>query len=487
MSGDTASFIRSEGERLMKPLSRELFMNLTGKKTKSNISEIYNARREFLEPDLFTSFTESVDEEEIRGWRQISSFLADTFLGGNTSALADRIITLEASDEFLAAGKNTTIRSMKARIMSEPKKDRRDEIESRGVEILNRLNPLYCQKLEKLTECSGTLGFSSYANLIDNVRGIGIPGLRDEAAMFLKDTDYAAGDMLNWFFMKIMEYDLKDASFGDVMYFLNSAGLRGYFPKINFAVFPGRVLDQMGLIPSGDIHFDTERRNGKSADAFSIPVNPPFECAVSIYPVEGIHDYESLLGVLGCCSCFIFTEPDDFFESTYLRDETLTGIFSRLFVNLLYEPKWLKKYLAIDINKNFLDLLFLRRLMSARLDAARTLYAAELFGNCDPRDMPGMYSQIMGDAIKCRINVGGYLTGFLSTARSQFGFKALLAEPSLRNYLKESFDEEWWRTQAAGDFLRGIWSEGGRVTTGSLLKRCGLGEPDSRMLVRNFE
>jgi hypothetical protein len=53
--------------------------------------------------------------------------------------------------------------------------------------------------------------------------------------------------------------------------------------------------------------------------------------------------------------------------------------------------------------------------------------------------------------------------------------------------MKEAYDEEWWRTGAAGDFLRGIWTEGGRVTAESFLTRCNCSKPDSGMLVRNFE
>jgi hypothetical protein len=53
--------------------------------------------------------------------------------------------------------------------------------------------------------------------------------------------------------------------------------------------------------------------------------------------------------------------------------------------------------------------------------------------------------------------------------------------------MKETFDEEWWRAGAAGDYLSGVWSGGGRITGDSLLERCGCGEEGPEALVRGFE
>ncbi len=34
----------------------------------------------------------------------------------------------------------------------------------------------------------------------------------------------------------------------------------------------------------------------------------------------------------------------------------------------------------------------------------------------------------------------------------------------LSSYLKERFDEEWWRVPDVGEFLKGLWRDGGRIT-----------------------
>lgn len=489
MSGDTVRFIRSEGTGLLTDLNRELWLNLTGRKTGTRIADIYNSRRELLEPEIYLSYRAPAggDEEERTRHRLISSFLAGAILGGKSSGPTDMILALEAGDEFRAGGKNLTLRSAKAALLSEPKKHKRDEIAIGDPEVLSRLNTLCRRKLEIMTECSESLGFGSYGELLDAASGTGIMRLGEEAKRFLTDTDYIARDMLAWHFMKKMELPLKDASVYDMTFLFNSAELRGYFPKIEPALLSRTVLEGMALSPAREPSSDTEKRAGKETDGFSLPLNPPYETAISIYPAGGIHDYESFLRCLGHSLCFCYTDPDDDFEFVFLRDGALIDLFSGLLGGLVCEPRWMRRHLKIDADGGFLDFVRLRRLMTARLDAGCALYARELFGSGDPRDLPEIFTEIMSGAAQCKADGRNYIAEFLSPLSSPFRFKAALAGPGLRRFMMESFDEEWWRTAAAGAFMSGLWSRGGRVTAESLLTMSGLNEPASETLVRELE
>lgn len=489
LSGDTVRFIRSEGVGLLTELNRELFLNFSGRKIKTRIEDIYGSHRELLEPEIYLSYREPAegDEEERARQRLISSFLAGAILGGKTSGPTDMILALEAGAEFRAGGKNLTLRSAKAALFSEPKKRKRDEIAIGDPEILSGLNTLCRRKLGIMTECSESLGFGSYGELLDAASGTGIMRLGEEAKRFLTDTDYIARDMLGWHFIKKMELPLKDASVYDMTFLFNSAELRGYFPKIEPAVLSKTVLEGMALSPAREPSSDTEKRAGKETDGFSLPLNPPFETAISIYPAGGIHDYESFLRCLGHSLCFCHTDPDDDFEFVFLREGALTDLFSGLFGGLVCEPRWLRRHLKIDADGDFLDFIRLRRLMTARLDAGRALYAQELFGSGDPRDLPEIFTEIMSGAAQCKADGRNYIAEFLSPLSSPFRFKAALAGPGLRRFMRESFDEEWWRTRDAGAFMSGLWSRGGRITADSFLTATGSNESDSETLVRNFE
>ncbi|HKQ32360.1 MAG TPA: hypothetical protein VJV40_04080, partial [Thermodesulfobacteriota bacterium] len=148
---------------------------------------------------------------------------------------------------------------------------------------------------------------------------------------------------------------------------------------------------------------------------------------------------------------------------------------------------WLKRYLRIDTGGDLHNFLHLRRLISARIEAGRALCIREIYGGSDSGEMSALLTDIMSGAAKCRYDGRRFLPEFLSPVRSQFRFKAFLSAPGLRMFMKESFDEEWWRTSAAGDFLKGVWSGGGRTTGDSLLGKCGCGEQGPEALVRDFE
>ncbi|MEW6146257.1 MAG: hypothetical protein AB1598_14685 [Thermodesulfobacteriota bacterium] len=489
MNGDTVRFIRSEGEGLLRELRRELWLNLTGRKTGIRTKGIYGSRRDLLEPEFFLSLSGSgsSDEEERARNRLLSSFLAGAFLGGESSDITDRMLALESGAEFRACGKSLTLRSAKAELLSEPKRDKRQEIEERAGGTLSALNTLCLRKLGILNECSEALGFGSYGALLDATSCPGITRIADEAKRFLTDTDYIARDMLGWFFTNKMELGLKDASIYDMTRLFNSAELRGYFPKPDPAALAKTVVEGMSLAPTREITIDSEKREGKEVEGFSLPLDPPFESALSLYPAGGVHDYESLLGCLGQALSFGYTDPGDHFEFVFLRDESLTDIFSALFGSLVYEPRWLRKYVKIDAEGDFLNFLHLRRLMTARLDAGRAVCLAELSECGDPGELPEIFSDIMSGAAKCGADGRSCLAELLSPVGAPFRFKAVLAGPVLRHFMTESFDEEWWRTKEAGNFMRDAWSRGGRGTAESLLTTAGLKEPDSKTLVRNFE
>ncbi len=489
MNGDTLRFIRSAGKGLLTEVNKELFLNFSGLKVESRIAEAYGSKREFLEPEFFLSCKEEAGgggEEKTR-LRLISSFLARALIGGRSAGLTDRALAHEAGAGFRAGGKKLTLRSAEAALLSEPKKHRREEIAAAGTKVFSVLDALCLRKLDVMTECSESLGFRSYGELIDKTSDGGIAVLKNEAAKFLADTDYISRDMLGWFFMKKMELPLKDASIRDMTYLFNSSELRSSFAKIEPALLTGKVLEGMALSPYRIPECDAGKRAGKEVRGISLPLNPPSETSFSIYPAGGIHDYESLLGCLGHALSYGFTDPDDDFELVFLRDPWLPGLFSELFSGLASEPTWLKRYPKIDAGGDFFKFLQARRIMAARIEAGRAIYAHELFTSVDRSGLPETFADIMSGAAKCRADRRDYVADFISPVLPPFRFKAVLAAPGFRRHMRERFDEEWWRTSAAGEYLSGLWSAGGRLTLSSLLGAYGSGAPDSETAVMDLE
>jgi hypothetical protein len=486
VSENTIISLRKKGENLHSSLQRELYSNLTGLKREPEIEKIFKSEREFCDPALFKSINETpASEEEKTGVMLMSQFLADFFINCGAAHLTDRILAFETTKELRIGKKRIPYRSAQTKTLNEHKKQKRDEIERHRTEVLEELNPYLGEKLYLTGGTSETLDFTSYAALKEHIEGDSIGALSEEAKLFIRDTEYIAKEMLEWFLMRRMGFPLEDAAYYDAAFMFNSFELGGAFKKDGYTRSAARMLDDSGLTNSADVKVESAKRAGKAPGGLFFPIAPPLEMAVSIFPAGGPADYESYLGALGSALSYAFTEGDDDFEYRCLRDRAQTEIYSELFTNLIYERSWLKRYLGIDEDMDFYKFLFLRRLMKAREDAGRLIYGQRLYGGGDVNSLPDTYKEIMEEALQCEVNERDFLNTrepLLSYSR----FKARLIAPSLRNYLRENYDEEWWRLPEAGGYLRSIWSKGGRYTSRDIAESTGY-DGSTALIKETFE
>ena len=488
MSLETIRRIRKEGNLLHSSVQRELYLNTAGLKHRTEFEKIFRSYYEFGDPGLFLSAKDDSEaESENINVTLIRMFLAEYYLASLTAGLSDQILTFEAEARFTAIGQKMPLRRGESKLISERSKRRRDEI-ANGMNVASdKITPVIHRRLDVITEGAERLGFGNYMELTDDTDHKDTRKLVHDAEMLLADTEYISRDMLGWFFNKKMELELEDASVHDMEYLLNSAELKGLFTKTDLAAFSAGALEESGLNPGKNISLDMCKRKEKAAGAFCFTPNPPGEIVITMYPAGGVRDYELFFSSLGHALSFAFTEADDDFEIRAVRSKAQVGAYSELFRSLIYEPKWLKKYLRIDADADIMRFLHLRRLIFTRRAAARVLYEAELYKNPNSAELPAIFKESMEKASHCRADEREYLRNNNSRPASFALLNGMLIEPLIKRSVKEKFDEEWWRIPAAGDFLKDLWREGGKQTQKALSRRAGFEEPAAGVLIRSFE
>ena len=465
----------NSGERLLRELSGYLFGEFSGRrKSGGGLVSIMRSFPDFGERELFQSVWGSKPEgEEAAAGRSLAaSFLARAFVLSRSAAIEDGIEGV-MSGTFSSGGKTLSLKSLSGELVRQPRHGERELAVKAAKPSLEKLNTLLRKKLDAVTEAAQALGFGDYGELTEKTS---CPETSDAAAAagaFLSDTEYASRDLLTWFLSKRMEIKPSRTEEHDIAFFLNSGELKGYFPTRDMLSFSRPVLEASGLVPEGGITYDGDRKSRKMSDGFSLPLDPPLRTGLSIYTVGSIRDYEHFFGSLARALSFMFTEREDYVEVRWLRDPEAESAFDSLFRNLMHEQKWLAKYLRIDEGGDFRRLLGLRRLMSARYVAGLSVYEADLLKNSEVTAMPEHYGRVMGSALHCRIDTGGYLGPLIRPSRPSSVFRGAAAAPALSNYLKERFDEEWWRVPEAGEFLKGLWRDGGRMTAETLSAKTG--------------
>ncbi len=466
MSGYLERLTGNSGERLLKQLSEQLFREFSGKgKPGDGLTAIMRSHPDFGERELFQSVwgSEPADDEAAAGRGLAASFLARAFVLSRSAGIEDGIAGV-TSGTFSSGGKSLSLKSLWGGLIRQRKRGERELAVKTAKPSLEKLNALLRKKLDAVTEAAQALGFGDYGELAEKTSGHGTSEAAAAASAFLSDTEYASMDLLSWFLSRRMDIKPSRAEEHDLAYFFNSDELRGYFPTRDMLSFSRPILEALGLVPEGGIVYGGERKPGKISDGFSVPLDPPLRTGLSIYTVGSVRDYEHFLGSLARGLSYMYTEREDYAEFRWLRDACLEFIFYSLFRNLVHEPKWLAKYLRVDEGGDFRRLLGLRRLMSARCAAGLSIYEADLLKNSEIESMPEHYVRIMSAALHCRIDAEGYLGPLTGLSHPSPVFRGAAAAPSLSSYLKEKFDEEWWRVPDVGEFLKGLWRDGGRIT-----------------------
>ncbi len=231
--------------------------------------------------------------------------------------------------------------------------------------------------------------------------------------------------------------------------------------------------------------FDTEKRKGHIVGSIPYIIQPGSQMLISTNLMRNVSDFESFLDSFGYCLCYGFTNIEDYFEFTHLRENSFLTMFSGLFKGLAYEPSWLKKHLGMDADDDFLKFLYLRKLMEARILCAKVIYESALYQRQD--DKKEMYREIMETATHCKASSLEYLFDIQPHLDSLNEFKGNLMQTALRAYLINNYDEQWWRNKEASGLLMKIWETGGRTSTNMLSQEHELGEPEITYLLDTFE
>jgi hypothetical protein len=491
MDRDIILEIRKNGEKFLRALNEELYWNLSGLKRGSNLNSIYRLHPNLGEAQLFFSVKDISQEDKAVGARHavplLLGFLANFFIGNKTAKVTDKIFTAEPRREIVVERKSIPYRAARAEIKKEQKRKRREEIDQGRKEIILKLNPLFIQLLDAMHSASSELGYSSYTVLCDDIEGLKLGQLVEKAKVFLIDTEYIYRDLLGWFFQKRMELKLKDAKIHDLHYLLNSFELNANFPKTNLKSLAKTLLNEMNIEIGENVKADLQQRKGKVSEAFCLPIEPPQDIVFSIYPIGGIEDYESFFHGLGSALCYGYVEREDDFEFRNLRESTSVEIFSQLFQNLIFQPIWIKRYLKSDTGSDFLRFLYLRQLMKIRYYSGKLIYEMALHKDEDFKSKSDFYKQMLQTTTLCEHSEADYLVDSKPFFYTAIYLKASFVEPVLRSYLRERFDEQWWREKESGDFIRKMWQEGGRITSQEMSRRLGINLFDLSPLKTTFQ
>ena len=243
---------------------------------------------------------------------------------------------------------------------------------------------------------------------------------------------------------------------------------------------------ELEAIPN--IRLDLEDRPQKNPRACVIAADPPDVVHLITRAQGGLSDYQAFLHEAGHALHYAGCDPRLPWTFRALsRDHALTEIYSYIVEAVTKEPGWHALHFGLsdaEAQENaeatrFLEVLLYRR------------YAAKLryelgFWEAFPTergDSPRDYAPLLTEATGLAYDPRGHLSDMDAGFYSADYLRAWIRSSQLRAHLRREVGGDWWRNDATGKILRGLFAEGTRPSTEDIARRLGFDPLDTAPLV----
>jgi hypothetical protein len=478
---------RQRAEGFCEEIEREYYLHLAGHKVVLEIEPIYTAYSELFERDAVARLREVAEAasggagparspdsggDAGRRARYLLQFALDGCLGRASRHEAEEAARLEASLEVSVNGDALPYRQVPVAQANEPDGGRRAALEeARNLLLAERLGPLYRAMLERSQVLCRELGWESYAAAYSQARGIDLIGLAGLTDAFLRATGDAYPAACDPQLDAAGVPPLGELRRSDLPRFFRAVWLDGGFPQDRLVDSFRSTLAGLGidLEAQANVRLDIEPRPTKSPRAFCAAPRVPEEVHLVIQPVGGKDDYAALFHEGGHTEHYAHADAALPFEFRHLGDNAVTESFAFLLEHLTYEPAWLRATLDVDDPNSVAAQARAVKLVMLRRYCAKLGYELELHAPAPDLDaMPERYADLLGDATRvgwpretwlADVDPGFYCACYL---------RAWALEAQWRRSLRERFGERWFERPEAGEWLRGLWRQGQRLSAEEL-------------------
>jgi hypothetical protein len=455
---------RDRGDGFIRDLDEEFYAHYSGLKATLDVEAVYEEYEDLTRLETARSMQGAPTEL----WR----FACEGYLGNLTRGHQARVGQAEAELEATVDGETVPYRMLRVAMANEADRAVRERLERARLELLDEhLNPVFLDAAQIDRRAVRELDVANYYELYLRF-GFRLPELADECRALLDETERLwerEGDRL---FRSRLGIGLDEARSWDVARLFRAPELDESYPSERMLPALEQTLADLGidLNAQSNVHLDIEARPSKSPRAFCAPIEVPDRVMLVIQPIGGKDDWEALFHEAGHTEHYANTSADLPMEDRRLGDMAVTEGWAALLEKLVTEPAWLKRRLDVPRPEALAYEGAVMALFFARRYSAKLLYEIEFFQADDPASMKGRYAELLGDALKFPVNPQSYLDDIDGSYYVIGYLRSWAFEAQLRDYLRQTFGNDWFASREAGGLLRELWSLGQGPTADDLLK-----------------
>jgi len=479
--------IRSAGEQLFQEFSRQEYRRKAGLHEGGTLKELY-ARYETLLESETIDFLRSQPGE--KGIQFLLEFLIEHLIERETFFLKDDLADLEKGATVDLYGEFIPFRWATGRMMVEKEREKREILERGMREIMGRMVPTQEKIFSALHDLAMRLKFSGYGTLREEISPGGLKGLLEITRKFVKETEGLYQEVLAWVLKKRGSIEMGKAKRFDLLYALYDPDFDRYFPRIKMAPFLTETFQEMGIDikVDGRIIFDEEGREQTSSQPFCAPLQVPSRMILTIPPLGGERHYRRVLHELGRALSYATRSPDKPFEYRCLGDRALLEGYALSFEFLPLQREWARRVLRLGYQTDdYLRLAYIQHLFFLRRLGAKLEYELSVYEEKSLEGKDEIYQEILTTICRVEYPKELYLYDLDDRISASKQFKAAIFQAQLFHFLREEYDEDWFRSGGAGEFLKDLWTRGGEMTLEEGAHSLGFHEFDLTPLLKSFE
>jgi hypothetical protein len=458
--------IRQDLTGFVREIGLEFYLHNSGQKDKLEISGIYERYGHLFSKDLARNCLErwasAESGEEERTYKHLHQFAFFGYIGNQNKALVEELARQMNATSITVRGETISYYSISHRLMNEPDREIRREIDDKQAEADISLNKLRREKLAIAYGVFKEFGYGSYREGSEKIQTVDFEALSSSLQGFLDLTEDEYTKSFDELSHKKLGYPLDKAAKCDFSYLLRGQEWDKFFPKEGMVQKATAFLKdlEIPLAEMPAITVDIEEREKKRPRAFCSPVRIGEEVYICTRPSGGMSDYLTFLHELGHACHFANTDSNLPAEYTMVGDSATSEIFAFNFNYLGADPLWLQTYLGIEEPSEIVEFLRLQKLYMLRRYASKFLYELELHKDYHIDGRADLYDKFLSEGLKVPHRWEYWLSDLDDGFYSAGYLRAWIFEMQLREGFREEFGADWWRDPAAGHRLKEHWRTG---------------------------
>lgn len=472
--------MRERIDSFLTELGYELYQAQAGIKDEAKVEEIYGRYAKLFDLEGFISLSQDQEAEQpgeiSKSHRFLREFIGLGYLDYQGRDLEERILNQEAGASVIdPVNGKIPFRLSLAKLRERANRGQREGLAREQLVVMAGLEPLFTEREDRFAEAAYFLGFPSYALAIESICGLDLEELGRAAEKFLEQTADIYRENLSWFLKKGLQLKPAQAKKHDLDFLFRGQQFDRFFPKDDLLPRVERFIARLGfsLTGQGRINLDLEPRPLKTARAFCAAVRVPGEIYLTVLPAGGYQFYRDFLHELGHALHYAYLDEELPVEFRRLGDASVTEAFAFLFDHILLEPVGQTVAFKTKAKPDMVRFFLVGQLYLLRRYFGKLIYERELRSNAELKGKDMLYQEVLTDATSVSYPKESYLYDLDPHFYAARYLRAWMLEAALYCYLRDHYDQDWFRSPEAGDFLRLLFKEGQKLTGEEVAQKLG--------------